>query len=134
MIIKDVLDAEDARLAADAGADGVIVSNHGGRQLDGTISDVEALPGRRHALGNDITILADGGVRSGLDVLRLLALGADGALLARAWVYAVAAAGEVGVSRCLDIIAAELKVAMALTGCQRLSDISCDILVRRQTC
>ncbi len=131
LVIKGILDVEDARLAAEAGADGIIVSNHGGRQLDGVISAVAALPGIRDALGDRLSILADGGVRSGLDVLRLLALGADAALLGRAWVYALASGGEMGVRNCIEIIAAELKVGMALTGCATLSAVTTDVLSQR---
>jgi L-lactate dehydrogenase (cytochrome) len=130
LIIKGILDVEDARTAADLGADGLVVSNHGGRQLDGTPSTVTALPPIAAAVGDRLTVLADGGVRSGLDVVRMLALGAKGVLLGRAWVYALAAAGEAGVSHVLDLVAAEIRVALALTGCTRVSDIRDDILVQ----
>jgi L-lactate dehydrogenase (cytochrome) len=130
LIIKGILDVGDARAAADVGADGLVVSNHGGRQLDGTPSTARALPPIAAAVGDRLTVLADGGVRSGLDVIRMLALGAKGVLLGRAWVYALAAAGEAGVSHMLDLVAAEIRVALSLTGCTRVSDISEDILVR----
>ncbi|MBE7220130.1 MAG: L-lactate dehydrogenase, partial [Caulobacteraceae bacterium] len=115
LIIKGLLDPEDARAAAELGADGIVVSNHGGRQLDGVLSTARALPPIVEAVGERLTVLADGGVRSGLDVVRLLALGARGVLLGRAWVYALAAAGEVGVTHVLKLMEAEMRVAMALT-------------------
>jgi L-lactate dehydrogenase (cytochrome) len=117
VVIKGVLDPDDAREALNVGADGIVVSNHGGRQLDGALSSVKALPAIADAVGGRVPVLMDGGVRSGLDVLRALALGAQGCLLGRAWAYALAAQGERGVRRALEIIRAELAVAMALTGC-----------------
>lgn len=117
LVIKGILDPEDAREAVKAGADGIIVSNHGGRQLDGVSSTAKALPGIVDAVAGDATVLVDGGIRSGLDVLRALALGAQGCLLGRAWAYALAAKGQAGVTQMLGIIKAELSVAMALTGC-----------------
>lgn len=119
LIIKGVLDADDARRVADLGADGLVVSNHGGRQLDGVLSSTRALPPIADAVEGRLTILADGGIRSGLDVVRMLALGADGVLIGRAWAYALAARGEAGVSHVLNLMAAEMKVAMALTGVTR---------------
>jgi L-lactate dehydrogenase (cytochrome) len=116
LVIKGILDVEDARAAAALGADGIVVSNHGGRQLDGVPSTAAALPAIADAVRDRITVLADGGIRSGLDVVRMLALGADGVLLGRAWVYALAAAGEKGVSHMLRLVEAEMRVAMALTG------------------
>lgn len=116
IVIKGILDADDARRAAEAGVDGIIVSNHGGRQLDGVPSVARALPRIADAVGDSLTILADGGVRSGLDVVRMLALGARGVLLGRAWAFALAADGERGVRHVLDLIEAEMRVAMALTG------------------
>ncbi len=116
IVIKGILDADDARRAAEAGVDGIIVSNHGGRQLDGVPSVARALPAVADAVGDRLTVLADGGVRSGLDVVRMLALGARGVLLGRAWAFALAAAGEAGVRHVLDLIEAEMRVAMALTG------------------
>jgi L-lactate dehydrogenase (cytochrome) len=117
IVLKGVLDAEDARCALEAGVDGLVVSNHGGRQLDGALASVAALPGVVDAVAGRAVVLMDGGVRSGLDVLRALALGAQGVLLGRAWAYALGAQGERGVTRALEIIRAELGVAMALTGC-----------------
>lgn len=128
LIVKGILDPDDARLAADHGADGIIVSNHGGRQLDGVLSSAKALPPIADAVGGRMTVLADSGVRSGLDVVRMLALGADGVLLGRAWAYALAAAGEQGVTHMLGLIEAEMRVAMALTGCTSIAAITRDIL------
>lgn len=130
LVIKGILDVEDARSAAAAGADGIVVSNHGGRQLDGVLSTVKALPPIADAVGDRLTVLADGGVRSGLDVVRLLALGAKGVLIGRAWAYALAGGGEAGVAHVLALIEAEMRVAMALTGVTRIKDISADCLVR----
>ena len=131
LIIKGILDADDARQAASLGADGLVVSNHGGRQLDGVESSVRALPIIADAVGDRLTVLADGGVRSGLDVVRMLALGAKGVMLGRAWAYALAAAGELGVAHVLRLIDAEMRVAMALTGVTRISQINHEILARR---
>ena len=129
LILKGILDAEDARLAADQGVDGLIVSNHGGRQLDGVPATALALPAIAEAVGDRLTVLADGGVRSGLDVVRLLALGARGVLLGRAWAWALAAEGQAGVERMLALLAAEMRVAMALTGVNRIADIDRRVLV-----
>jgi len=130
MVLKGILDPEDAREAVRFGADGIVVSNHGGRQLDGVLSSARALPAIADAVQGDLTILADSGVRSGLDVVRLLALGADGVLLGRPFVYALAAAGEQGVAHVLDLIASEMKVAMTLTGARAVGEISRESLVR----
>jgi len=130
LVIKGILDPEDAREAARIGADGIVVSNHGGRQLDGASSAARALPAVADAVGDAVTVLADGGVRSGLDVVRMLALGAKGVLLGRAWVYALAARGEAGVAKLLDLIAREMTVAMTLTGVNRIDAIDCSILDR----
>ena len=129
LIIKGILDPEDARQAAAIGADGIVVSNHGGRQLDGVPSTARALPAIADAVGDSVTILADGGVRSGLDVVRMLALGARTVLLGRAWIYALAAQGEVGVAKLIDLIAKEMTVAMTLTGVNRIDAIDANILV-----
>ena len=128
MIIKGVLDPDDARDAVRFGADGIVVSNHGGRQLDGALSSARALPAIAQAVGGDLTVLADGGVRTGLDVVRMLALGARGVLLGRTYVYALAAQGEAGVARLLDQIAAEMRVTMTLTGAADASSINADLL------
>ena len=129
MVLKGILDPEDAREAVRFGADGIVVSNHGGRQLDGVLSSARALPAIADAVQGDLTILADSGIRSGLDVVRMLALGADGVLLGRAFVYALAAAGEQGVAHVLDLIASEMKVAMTLTGARAVGAISRESLV-----
>jgi L-lactate dehydrogenase (cytochrome) len=131
-VIKGILDPEDARLAADAGADGIVVSNHGGRQLDGVPSTARALPPIADAVGDRLTVLADGGIRSGLDVVRMLALGAKGVLIGRPWVYALGDAGEAGVAHLLHLIEAEMRVAMALTGVTSIAEIGPDILVREK--
>ena len=130
LIIKGILDVEDARLAADLGADGIVVSNHGGRQLDGVPSSARALPPIADAVGSRLTVLADGGVRSGLDVVRMLALGAKGVLIGRAWAYALAAGGGAGVTRLLETMRAEMSVAMALTGCVRPGDLGAEVIAR----
>ncbi|HKX22596.1 MAG TPA: alpha-hydroxy-acid oxidizing protein, partial [Rhizorhapis sp.] len=131
-IIKGVLDVEDAREVVKLGADGLVVSNHGGRQLDGAPSTAEILPRIADAIGEDLTLLVDGGVRSGLDVVRMLALGAKGVLLGRAWAYALAAAGEGGVAHLLKLMEAEMRVAMALAGVNRVAAIDRQALAIRQ--
>lgn len=128
LIIKGILDPEDARAAVDIGADGIVVSNHGGRQLDGVLSSTRALPAIVEAVSDRVTVLADSGVRSGLDVVRMMALGAKGVLLGRAWVYALAARGEAGVAELLELMAREMRVGMTLTGARRLADITEDVL------
>jgi L-lactate dehydrogenase (cytochrome) len=130
LVIKGILDPEDARAAMDSGADGIVVSNHGGRQLDGTSSTARALPNVADAISGRLPVLADGGVRSGLDVVRMLALGADFVLLGRAWAYALAARGGSGVAHALRLIDAEMRVAMALTACTSIADINEAILER----
>lgn len=130
LIIKGILDADDARNAVRLGADGIVVSNHGGRQLDGAIPTARALPRVVDAVGGDLTVLADSGVRSGVDVIRLLALGAKGVLLGRAYIYALAAAGEAGVAHLLRLFAEDMKVTMTLTGATSPSAISLDCLDR----
>jgi L-lactate dehydrogenase (cytochrome) len=128
LIIKGILDPEDARLAAELGADGIVVSNHGGRQLDGVRSTARSLPAIADAVGDRLTVLADGGIRSGLDVIRMLALGAKGVLLGRAWAYALAGRGEAGVTHVLKLIEAEMRVAMTLTGVNSVSNIDKTII------
>lgn len=130
MVIKGILDPEDARDAVRFGADGIVVSNHGGRQLDGVLSSARALPAIADAVKGDLTILADSGIRSGLDVVRMVANGADAVLLGRAFVYALAAEGGAGVSNLLEIIAKEMRVAMTLTGAHSIAKISRESLVR----
>jgi L-lactate dehydrogenase (cytochrome) len=128
LIIKGILDPDDAVEAAKSGADGIAVSNHGGRQLDGVLSSARALPAIADALGSRMPILVDGGVRSGLDVVRMLALGADFVLLGRAWAYALGAAGGQGVAHVLELIAAEMRVAMSLTACTSIKELDRSIL------
>ena len=130
LVIKGLLDVEDAKEAVKLGADGLIVSNHGGRQLDGVLSSASALPAIAQAVGNELTVLADGGVRNGLDVVRMLALGAKGVLLGRAWAYALGGGGGAGVSHVLKLIEAEMRVAMSLTGARSIAEISPDIIAR----
>lgn len=130
MLIKGILDADDARDAVRFGADGIVVSNHGGRQLDGVLSSARALPAIADAVKGEITLLADSGIRNGLDVVRMIALGADAVLLGRAWVYALAAAGGAGVEHLLGLIEKEMRVAMTLTGARTIAEISADSLVR----
>ncbi len=128
LILKGILDPQDARDAVRFGANGIVVSNHGGRQLDGALSTVKALPTIADAVGSDLEVFADSGVRSGLDVVRMLALGAKGVLLGRAAAYALAAAGEAGVENVLDIFAKEMRVAMTLTGVSSIAQIERRIL------
>ena len=129
MIIKGILDPQDARDAVSFGADGIVVSNHGGRQLDGVLSTTKALPPIMQAIGNDLTVLVDSGIRSGLDVVRMLALGAKGVLLGRSMAYALAADGQRGVENMLDIFAKEMRVAMTLTGVTSIGQIDESTLV-----
>ena len=128
LVLKGVLDAEDAKRAADLGADAIVVSNHGGRQLDGAPATIAALPRIADAAGDRIEILFDGGVRSGQDVLKALALGACGCLIGRAYLYGLAAMGEAGVTKALDLISNELRVSMSLTGVRDVGKVSRDIL------
>jgi L-lactate dehydrogenase (cytochrome) len=130
LVIKGIMDVEDARAARDNGADGIVVSNHGGRQLDGVPSTARALPAIAEEVGDSMTVLADGGVCSGLDVVRMLALGADVVLLGRAWVFALAGRGQAGVEHLLQLIADEMRVAMALTGTTAVETIDARILVQ----
>ena len=129
IVVKGIQDVEDARRAVRAGFDGLVVSNHGGRQLDGAPSSISALPPIADAVGDDITLFMDGGVRSGLDVLKALALGAKACFLGRAWAYGVAARGEAGVSHVLDIMRGELTTALGLTGCIDVRKVGRDLLV-----
>jgi L-lactate dehydrogenase (cytochrome) len=131
LVIKGILEADDAREALARGVDGIVVSNHGGRQLDGVCSSARALPSIAEAVKGRLAILVDGGVRSGLDVVKMRALGADFVLLGRAWAYALAARGETGVAHVLDLIEAEMRVAMALTGSTDVREIGADLLDRR---
>lgn len=132
LIIKGILEPDEARAAVTNGVDGIVVSNHGGRQLDGASSTARALPSIAEAVDGKLPILVDGGVRSGLDVVRMIALGADFVLIGRAWAYALASRGEAGVTHVLKLIEAEMRVAMALTGCTTISGINADIIDPRQ--
>ncbi len=123
LVVKGVLDAEDARRAVDAGVDGIIVSNHGGRQLDSVSSTVRALPRVADAVGDQVEVLVDGGIRTGLDVVKMTALGARAVLIGRAWVGAVAARGEAGVRHILDVMRTDIDVALALTGHTAITDL-----------
>jgi len=131
LVIKGILDPDDARQAVAAGVDGIVVSNHGGRQLDGVSSTARALPMVAEAVAGRMPVLVDGGVRSGLDVVRMLSLGADFVLLGRAWAYALAAAGQAGVAHVLKLVESEMRVAMALTGTTGVSEIGVETLDRQ---
>jgi len=122
LVLKGIMDAEDARRAVDSGTDGIVVSNHGGRQLEGVPATIDALPAVVEAVGDRTTVLVDGGIRSGTDVLRACARGADACMIGRPWAYAVAADGTAGVRRMLATIQAELRVAMGLTGITKISE------------
>jgi L-lactate dehydrogenase (cytochrome) len=128
LILKGIFDAEDARIAAKIGAAAIVVSNHGGRQLDGAPAAISVLPKIADAVGGDVEILFDGGIRSGQDVMRALALGATGCMLGRAPLYGLCAGGEAGVAKALDIIRRELDVTMALTGVRQIADIDKRVL------
>ncbi|WP_448659134.1 FMN-dependent L-lactate dehydrogenase LldD [Sphingomonas sp. CJ99] len=128
LVIKGILTAEDAREAARLGADGIVVSNHGGRQLDGATSTARALSEIADAVRGRLTVLADSGIRSGADILRMLALGADGVLIGRAFVYALAAGGQAGIADLLDSLKRELAVSMALCGVRRVEAINASCL------
>jgi len=129
LVIKGILDAEDARLAADSGADALIVSNHGGRQLDGARSSIEVLPSVVDAAGSKIEVWLDGGIRSGQDVLKAVALGARGTMIGRAFLYGLGAYGRAGVTRALEILYKEMDVTMALCGRKNIADVDKSILV-----
>ncbi|MGO4735234.1 L-lactate dehydrogenase [Bosea sp. 2KB_26] len=130
LILKGILDPEDAELAARSGADALIVSNHGGRQLDGAVSSIAALPGIVEQVGGRMEVLMDGGIRSGQDVIKAVALGARGVLIGRAFLYGLGAMGEEGVTRCLDIIRKELDITMALCGLRDIQQVDGNILVK----
>jgi L-lactate dehydrogenase (cytochrome) len=130
IIVKGILDAEDARLACAAGVDALVVSNHGGRQLDSAPASISVLPEVVDAVAGRTEVLFDGGVRCGQDVLKALALGARACLIGKSFLYALAAMGEPGVRLALDIIRKELDVSMALAGCTDVRNISSSILRR----
>jgi L-lactate dehydrogenase (cytochrome) len=128
LVLKGVLDVEDAKTAASAGVDGIVVSNHDGRQLDGAHSTIRVLPDIASAVGDRIEVLFDGGIRSGHDVLKALAHGAHGCLIGRAYLYGLAANGEAGVRQALDIIRAELEVALTLTGTRDVRAVTREVI------
>ena len=130
LILKGILDAEDAKIAASTGADALVVSNHGGRQLDGTVSSIRALPEVADAVGDKIEVLFDGGIQSGQDVLRALACGAKGTMIGKAFAWSLGAAGEAGVTMMLEILRKELDVTMALCGIRDVKEASPAILRR----
>lgn len=129
LIIKGLMDPEDASQALITGVDALVVSNHGGRQLDSVPATIDALPAVLEEVSGKIPVLVDGGIRSGLDLMKAVAMGASGALVGRPWAFALAAGGQSGVEQMLGIIKDELRIAMALTGRQRLADLSRDIFV-----
>jgi L-lactate dehydrogenase (cytochrome) len=129
IILKGILDVEDAKTAVKLGADAIVVSNHGGRQLDGAPSSIAALPAIADAVGNDSEILFDGGIRTGSDMVRALALGARACLVGRAYVYGLGAGGKNGVVQAIDILKKELSVTMALTGVNRIAEIGPQVIV-----
>ena len=133
LILKGIMDPEDAELAVQSGADALIVSNHGGRQLDGATSSIAALPPIADAVGSRIEVLMDGGIRSGQDVLKALALGAKGVFIGRAYIYGLGAMGEAGVAKALEMIRNELDVTMALCGLRDVRQASADNLVKSNT-
>jgi L-lactate dehydrogenase (cytochrome) len=130
MVIKGILDEQDAKDAVSFGADGIVVSNHGGRQLDGVLSTAKALPSIADAVKGDLKIFVDSGIRTGLDVVRMLALGADCTLLGRSFIYALAAQGQAGVENLLDLYEKEMRVAMILTGAKSIKDLNRESLVK----
>ena len=130
LIIKGILDLEDAKLAAKTGASALVVSNHGGRQLDGAPSSISVLPRIAETVGADIEVLFDGGVRTGQDVLRALALGARSCLIGRAYIFGLGAGGEAGVAKAIDILRNELDVSMALTGVKSIAEIDARVLAQ----
>lgn len=130
LIIKGIMEPEDAEAAVRSGADALVVSNHGGRQLDGALSSIKALPDIVSAVGSDIEVWLDGGIRSGQDILRAWALGARGVMIGRAYIYGLGAYGEAGVTRALEILYKEMDITMAFTGHRDIQNVSRDILVK----
>lgn len=130
LILKGILDAEDAKLAVKTGADAIIVSNHGGRQLDGALSSIAALPSIVEAVGDQVEVYMDGGIRSGQDILKAVALGAKGAMMGRAYLFGLGAMGKPGVTKALEIMHKELDISMALAGIRTVDQMTRDILVK----
>jgi L-lactate dehydrogenase (cytochrome) len=133
LVVKGLLDPDDARHAADAGVDGIVVSNHGGRQLDGVPSTASALPGVVDAVADRVEVLVDGGIRTGLDVVKMMALGARAVLIGRPWAWAVAARGQRGVRHMLEVIRADIDVALALTGHSSMADVDSSALYEQSS-
>ena len=129
LILKGILDVDDAKTAVKLGADAIVVSNHGGRQLDGAPSSISALPAIADAVGSDTEVLFDGGIRTGADIMRALALGARACMIGRAYIYGLGAGGQAGVAKAIDILEKELSVTMALTGTNTIADIGRHVLV-----
>jgi len=132
LILKGILDADDAKTAVKLGADAIVVSNHGGRQLDGAASTISMLPAIADAVGSDTEVLFDGGIRTGADVMRALALGARACMIGRAYIYGLGAGGQAGVAKAIDILAKELSVTMALTGTNNIAHIGPQVLVGQE--
>lgn len=130
IIIKGIMDANDAKAAVDAGADGIIVSNHGGRQLDGVSSTIDKLPSIANSVGQQTKVLLDGGIHNGVDVVKAIALGADSVLIGRSWVYAMAAQGEAGVNKLLALYQQEIAATMGLMGVSRIEELNSDVIER----
>ena len=130
LVLKGILEPEDARASLDVGADGIVVSNHGGRQLDGVASTICKLPDVAEAVGDQLEVLVDGGIRSGIDVAKALALGAKGVMIGRPWVFALASRGEAGLVDLLELFQKELAVAMALMGIKDLKELSSELVER----
>ena len=130
IIIKGIMDADDAKAAVDAGADGIIVSNHGGRQLDGVSSTIDKLPSIANSVGQQTKVLLDGGIHNGVDVVKAIALGADSVLIGRSWVYAMAAQGEAGVNKLLALYQQEIAATMGLMGVSRIESLNSDVIER----
>lgn len=128
LILKGILDVEDARIAAKSGVDAIVVSNHGGRQLDGAASSISMLPNIAEAVGDKLEIMFDGGIRSGQDLMRALALGARSCMIGRAYIYGLGAGGQAGVAKAIEIIRKELDITMALTGMTRIADIGREVI------
>ena len=128
ILLKGILHPDDARKAVDAGMDGIVVSNHGGRQVDGAIATLDALPGVVEAAGGQVPVLLDSGVRSGADAFKAIALGATAVLIGRSYVYGLAVAGQAGVREVLDNLRAELDITLMLAGCHSLAEVGPETL------